>query len=171
MNTNGVLMRSAYSSSGEIGPGDQSLRDQNRPVESGTFTITQPHTKPHSEENLRAKSWWKISYRASLPAFLVLMALTWTQCDFSGREIPDWKPVLALADAAREEGDPYYARVCICKGGSSQSGATIGQGYSPLPAGLKSWKEKEVLIHLQMRFFFALWSQPRRGKVDQGLLR
>jgi len=23
------------------------------------------------------------------------------QCDFSGREIPDWKPVLALADAAR----------------------------------------------------------------------
>ena len=106
MNTNDVLMRSACSSSGEIGPGDQSLRDQNRPVESGTLTIT----KPHSERNLRAKSWWKISYRASLPAFLVLMALTWTQCDFSRQESPDWKTVLALADAAREKGDLYYAK-------------------------------------------------------------
>jgi len=106
MNTNDVLMRSAYSSSGEIGPGDQSLRDQNRPVESGTLTIT----KPHSEENLRAKSWWKISYRASLPAFLVLMALTWTQCDFGRQENPDWKPVLALADAARERRDLFYAK-------------------------------------------------------------
>jgi hypothetical protein len=110
MNTNDVLMRSAYSPSGEIGPGDQSLRDHNCPVESETLTVTKPHTKPHSEENLRAKSWWKISYRASLPAFLVLMALTWTQCGFSREEHPDWKPVLALAYAAQEKGDLYYAK-------------------------------------------------------------
>jgi hypothetical protein len=113
MNTNDVLMRSAYSPSGEIGPGDQSLRDQNRPVESGTLTIT----KPHSEENLRAKSWWKISYRARLPAFLVLMALTWTQCDFTRQENPDWKPILALADAVRERGDLYYAKHLYLQGG------------------------------------------------------
>ena len=106
MNTNDVLMRSAYSPSGEIGPGDQSLRDQDRPVESGTLTIT----KPHSQENLRARSCWKISYRASVLAFLVLMALTWTQCDFSRRENPDWKPVLARADAAQKRGDLYYAK-------------------------------------------------------------
>jgi hypothetical protein len=37
--------------------------------------------------------------------FPVLAALTWTQCEFSGREIPDWKPILALADAAWGEGD------------------------------------------------------------------
>src|SRR5262249_29254413 len=53
---------------------------------------------------------WKISYRASLPAFLVLMALTWTQCDFGRQENPDWKTVLALADAVREKGDLYYAK-------------------------------------------------------------
>lgn len=100
MNENNVSMHSTYSPSGEIGPGDQSLRDQNRPAESGT----------HSVENLRAKSWWAISYRASLLAFLVLGTLTWTQCDFSGREIPDWKPVLALADAAWGKGDLYYAK-------------------------------------------------------------
>ena len=106
MNTNDVLMRSAYSPSGETGPGDQSSKDQNHPVESRTLTIT----KPHSEETLRAKSWWKISYRASLPAFLVLMALTWTQCDFARQENPDWKTVLALADAARERRDLFYAK-------------------------------------------------------------
>src|SRR5215475_8162169 len=109
MNTNDVLMRSAYSPSGEIGPGDQSLSDQNRPIESGTLTITKPHTKPQSG-NHGAKSWWAINYRASLLVFLVLAALTWTQCDFSSQENPEWKPVLALADAARGKGDLYYAK-------------------------------------------------------------
>jgi hypothetical protein len=106
MNKNGISLRSTYSPSGEIEPGDQSSSDQNRSVENGTLTIAQPH----SGENLRAKSWWAISYRASFPAFLVLAALVWTQCDFSNREIPDWKPVLALADAAQEKGDLYYAK-------------------------------------------------------------
>ena len=101
MNKNGVSPRSTYSPSGEIDPGDQSSRDQNRSVENRTLTIAQPH----SGENLRAKSWWAISYRARLLAFLVLTAFAWAQCDFSNREIPDWKPVLALADAAQEKGD------------------------------------------------------------------
>ena len=165
MNKNDLSIHSTYSPSDEGRPGVQSLIDQNRPVESGTLPIAQPG------ENLRAKSWSAITYRASLLAFLVLAALAWTQCDFSGREIPDWKPVLALADGAQEKGDLYYAKSLYLQGGGSQSGATIGQGYSPRLAGLKSWKEKEDLIPRQMRFFFAQWSQPRRGKVDQGLLR
>jgi hypothetical protein len=106
VNENNVSMRLTYSPSGEIEPGDQSLSDQNRPAESGTLTIAQPH----SRQNLRRKSWWAITYRACLLVFLVLAALTWTQCDFSGREIPDWKPVLALADAAWGKGDLYYAK-------------------------------------------------------------
>jgi hypothetical protein len=105
MNEKNVSMRSTYFASGEIRSGDQSLRHQNHSVESGTPTITQPH----SGKNLRAKS-WAIGYRASLFAFLVLAALTWTQCDFSGQENPDWKPVIALADAAQEKGDLYYAK-------------------------------------------------------------
>jgi hypothetical protein len=99
-------MHSTYSPSGEIEPGDLSLSDQNRPAESGTLTIAQPHAR----QNLRRKSWWAITYRASLLVFLVLAALTWTQCDFSGREIPDWKHILALADAAWAKGDLYYAK-------------------------------------------------------------
>jgi hypothetical protein len=87
-------MHSSYSPSGEIEPGDQSSSDQ-------TLTIAQPH----SRQNLRRKSWWAITHRASLVVFPVLAALTWTQCDFSGREIPDWKPILALGDAAWGKGD------------------------------------------------------------------
>jgi len=113
MNKNDVSMHSTYLPSGEIRPADQSLRNQNRPIESGTLTIAQPH----SGENVRAKSWRAITYRASLLALLVLAALTWTQCDFSRREIPDWKPVLALADAAQKKGDLYYAKSLYLRGG------------------------------------------------------
>jgi hypothetical protein len=113
MNKNDVSMHSTYLPSGEIRPGIQSLRDQNRPLESGTLTLVQPH----SGANHRTKSWSAIIYRASLLAFLVLAALAWTQCDFSGREIPDWRPVLALADAAQEKGDLYYAKSLYLQGG------------------------------------------------------
>jgi hypothetical protein len=106
VNENNESMYSTDSPSGEIEPGDQSFSDQNRPAESGTLTIAQRQPG----ENLRAKSWWAITYPASLVVFLVLAALTWTQCDLSGREIPDWKPILTLADAAWGKGDLYYAK-------------------------------------------------------------
>jgi len=113
MNKNDVSMHSTYSPSSEIRTGDQTLRYQNLSVENATPTIAQSH----SEENHRTKSWRAITYQASLLAFLVLAALAWTQCDFSGREIPDWKPVLALANAAHEKGDLYSARSLYLQGG------------------------------------------------------
>jgi hypothetical protein len=113
MNKNDVSMHTTYTPSGKIRPSDESVRDQGPPIESGTHTIAQPH----SGEKLREKSWWATTYRASLLALLVLAALTWTQCDFRGREIPDWKPVLALADAALEKGDLYYAKSLYLQGG------------------------------------------------------
>ena len=134
MNTDDILTRSAYSTSGETGPGDESLRDQNRPVESGTLTIT----KRHSGENLRAKSWWEISYRASLLAFLVLAAFAWTQRDFSRRENPDWKPVLALADAAREKGDLYYAKHLYLQGARFAAWRDDWEGLLAAACGIKN---------------------------------
>jgi len=91
--------------------GKLGFKRSKRSVESGTLIIVQPH----SGENHRAK--WAIPYRASLLALLVLLGLTWTQCDFSGREIPNWKPVIALADAAQEKGDLYYAKSLYLQGG------------------------------------------------------
>jgi len=99
-------MRPTYPDHTEAQRGDQSLKDQNRSVESGTLTVAQPH----SEENHRAKSWRAIPYRVVLLSFVFLAALAWTRHNLNGREIPDWKPVLALADTARERGDLYYAK-------------------------------------------------------------
>ena len=99
-------MRPTYSDYAEARRGDQSLKDQNRSVESGTLTVA----RPQSEEYHRAKSWRAIPYRAVLLSFVFLAALAWTRRDFNGREIPDWKPVLVLADTARERGDLYYAK-------------------------------------------------------------
>jgi hypothetical protein len=109
MDKNDVSTGSTYSRFGEIRPGVHRVRDQNRPVESGTLT--------HSGENHSAESWWPITYRISLLAFLVLAALAWTQRDFSGRESPDWKPVLALAHTAQAKGDLYYAKSLYLQGG------------------------------------------------------
>ena len=99
MNENNVSTRLTYSPSREIEPGNRSLSDQ-------TLTLA----KLHSRQNLRRKSWWAITYRGSLVVFPVLAVLTWRQCDFSRQEIRDWKPILALADAAWGRGDLYYAK-------------------------------------------------------------
>ena len=81
--------------------------------ESGTPSIAQTH----SRQNLRGKSWCAVAYPASLAVFPVLAALTWTQCGFSGREIPDWKPILARADEAWGKGDLHDAKHLYLKAG------------------------------------------------------
>ncbi|HET8564523.1 MAG TPA: hypothetical protein VFM35_11680 [Candidatus Binatia bacterium] len=126
-------MHSTYSPYGEIGPRDQSLRDQNRSVESGALTIPQPH----SEENHRARSRRAITYQVLLLLFLFLAALAWTQCDFSGREISDWKPVLALAEAAREKGDLYYAKSLYSKAGRLAASREDWAGLLATACGMK----------------------------------
>lgn len=77
-------------------------------------SIYSPHAearpRPHPEQNHRAWSWRRIAYQALLLAVLFLGALVWMQRDFSNPEIPDWKPVLALADSVQEKGDLYYAK-------------------------------------------------------------
>ena len=81
--------------------------------------MTAKRLRLHAEEiNVRSKTpSARSTSRAILLALLVLAALTWSQSDFSGREIPDWKPILAVADAAREKGDLYYAKSLYLQGG------------------------------------------------------
>src|SRR5215475_4350220 len=99
-------MRPTYSDYAEAGHADQGLKDQNRSIESGTSTVV----PAQSEENHQTKSWSAVSYRVVLLSFVILAALVWTWHELNGREIPDWKPALALADTARERGDLYYAK-------------------------------------------------------------
>ena len=98
-------MHSTYSPSGET---------RTRLSELKRSTPSRRKRNSHySATSLEAESSQKVvgdHHRASLVVFPVLAALTWTQCDFSGREIPDWKPVLARADAAWGKGDLHYAK-------------------------------------------------------------
>jgi len=95
-------MRPTYSDHAQAQRGDESLKDQNRSGKSGTLTIAQPH----AEENHRSESWRLIPCCVVLLSFVFLAA-----CDFiNGREIPDWKSVLALADTARDRGELHYAK-------------------------------------------------------------
>lgn len=124
-------MYSSSSPSGEIEPGDQSSSDQ-------TLTIAQPH----SRQNLRRKSWWAITYPASLVVFPVMAVLTWTQCDFSAREISDWKPILALADAAWGKGDLHDAKHLYLKAGKFLVWRDDWAGLLAAACGIKQLEKK-----------------------------
>ena len=57
-----------------------------------------------------AARWRTIGYIVAIGAFLLMVALAWLRPDLNRTEIVDWRPVLALADAAWEKGDLYAAR-------------------------------------------------------------
>src|SRR6516225_9752791 len=74
--------------------------------------------QPHSEQDHRANWWRRITSTAVLLSILFLGILAWRSLDFSNPDIPDWKPVLALADTAQEKGDLYYAKSLYLQAGS-----------------------------------------------------
>jgi hypothetical protein len=90
-----------------------SVFHQNHSGGSETLTIVQPRSEP----NHRAQSWRGVAYLAVLVPVLFLGALAWMRRDFRNPEIPDWKPVLALANTAQEKGDLYYAKSLYSQAG------------------------------------------------------
>jgi hypothetical protein len=63
-----------------------------------------------SDQSRRAARWRTVGYVAAIAPFLLIVALAWFRADLTRLEIPDWRPVLALADASWEKGDLYEAR-------------------------------------------------------------
>jgi hypothetical protein len=63
-----------------------------------------------SNHSRRATRWRTIGYIAAIAPFLLMVALVWIRPDLTRPEIPDWRPILALADASWEKGDLYDAR-------------------------------------------------------------
>ena len=113
-------MRSTYSSRAEARP--KVVTDQTDAIGRQALTSAQPHP----EQDHRA-NWRRITSTAVLVSILFLGILAWRSLDFSNPDIPDWKPVLALADTAQEKGDCIMQRVCICRRGATQLGAKIGR--------------------------------------------
>jgi hypothetical protein len=69
-----------------------------------------PAPSSQSDESRRATRWRTIVYVVAIGPFVLMIALAWLRPDFNRTEIPDWRPVLALAEAALEKGDSYAAR-------------------------------------------------------------
>jgi hypothetical protein len=69
-----------------------------------------PAAAAHSDQSRRAARWRTIGYGVAIGSFLLLVALVWLRPDLNRTEIPHWRPVLALADAAWEKGDLDAAR-------------------------------------------------------------
>ena len=126
-------MGATYSPHDETRPGNQSSRDHHRSFASGTLKVAQLQ----SAENLRANSWRAVAYGVVLLFFLFLGLLIWTERDFSGREIADWKPALALADAARQRGDLYYAKSLYAQAGQLSARRDDWAGLLAAACGMK----------------------------------
>src|SRR5262245_56359559 len=69
-----------------------------------------PAAAVHSDQSRRAARWRTIGYVVAIGSFLLMVTLAWLHPDLNRTEIPDWRPVLALADAAQEKGDLHAAR-------------------------------------------------------------
>jgi len=63
-----------------------------------------------SDLSHRAGQWRTIAYVVTIGLFLLMVALAWIRPDLNRTQIADWRPVLALADAAWAKGDLYAAR-------------------------------------------------------------
>jgi hypothetical protein len=88
---------------------DKDLEGENgmRNIEAGT--LKGPAAAAHSDQSRRAARWRTIGYGLAIGSFF-LVALAWIRPDLNRTEIADWRPLLALADAAREKGDLHAAR-------------------------------------------------------------
>lgn len=59
----------------------------------------------------RRAAWWRaIGYMSAILSFLLMIALAGLRPEFNRSEAPDWRPVIARANAALESGDLYEAR-------------------------------------------------------------
>lgn len=105
-------MRLTYSHRTEARP--TVIIDQRNAIRRQPLTSAQSHSRQNHRANWRR---W-ITYTAVLLPIPFLGILAWASLDFSNPDIPDWKPVLALAHTAQEKRDLYYAKSLYLQAGS-----------------------------------------------------
>jgi hypothetical protein len=89
------------------------------------------------EQDYRPGWWQVIAYLAAILPFLFLIASLWIRPDFKWQETPDWKPVLALAEASQRKGDLYEARTLYSRAGRLASWREDWQGLLAVACGME----------------------------------
>jgi hypothetical protein len=81
--------------------------------------------------------WRAVAYLAAIVPYLLLVAFFWANPERSRQEIADWKPVIALADAAWEKADVYEARHLYLRAGRLASWREDWCGLIAAACGMK----------------------------------
>jgi hypothetical protein len=76
-----------------------------------------PVTVSPASDKYRVNPWRVLAYQAVCFSFLVFLSVTWLRPSSTRQEIPDWKPVLALAEVAREKNELYVANGLYAQAG------------------------------------------------------
>jgi hypothetical protein len=90
-----------------------------------------------SQQSHRAALWRTIGYVTVILPFLLMVALAWLRPEFNRPEAPDWKPVVARANAALEKGDLYEARYLYGQVDQIASWKEEWEGHLAAACGLK----------------------------------
>jgi hypothetical protein len=72
---------------------------------------------PHRNRSHPAMWWRIIAYCAVFIPFLIALTLARMQPDVDDQEVPDWKPMLALAEVMREKGELANAKDLLSRAG------------------------------------------------------
>ena len=112
-------------------------------------------TASHADQSRSAARWRTIGYGVAIGAFLFMVAFAWLRPDFNRTEIPDWRPVLALADEAWEKGDLSAARHFYLQVDQIASSEQDWEGLVQPPVASKGWMVRKGPIPRLLRSWFA----------------
>jgi len=90
---------------------------------------------PYIEKIAQPGRWWFAV--AIFLSFFFMVGLALTRPDFNRQEIPDWKPVLALADASLGKGELYDARTSYSRAARLASWREDWGGLLAAACGMK----------------------------------
>jgi hypothetical protein len=90
-----------------------------------------------SEQSRRAAWWRAIGYLSVILPFLLMIAFAGLRPEFNRSEAPDWRPVIAGANAALEKGDLYEARYLYGQVDQIASWKEEWEGHLAAACGLK----------------------------------
>jgi hypothetical protein len=91
-----------------------------------------------SGHNLRVARWRTAGYIAASAPFLLMITLAWFHADWTRPKIPDWRPVLALADASWKKGDLHNARYLYLQVDQIASWQQDWEGLVAAACGIRS---------------------------------